>query len=125
MSGTPRVPLCRHGPGSRNTCVTTRCGVVLPGPSLRLPLPPPLQVAAERAQPSKEEGEWMERSMALRKELDATQEIAQVGDSLRARGRGRRNNCFPGAGQGSSTAVRPGCRYCHVVGCNLQLHRPR
>lgn len=38
------------------------------------------QVASERGTPSKSEGEWMERTMALRQELHATQEIAQVLD---------------------------------------------
>ena len=36
------------------------------------------QVASERGTPSKSEGEWMERTMALRQELNTTQEIAQV-----------------------------------------------
>lgn len=94
MVGIPECAICHHDQVSRKACFATWCSMTSPEPSLGLPLLPLLQVAAERAQPSKEEGEWMERSMALRKELDATQEIAQVGKLQRAGGHGRHETAF-------------------------------
>lgn len=43
-------------------------------------------VAAERGKPNKEDTDWMEKTMALRNELETTQNIAQVGGGRGWRG---------------------------------------